>query len=79
MHVVFPFNLYNNAVYNLKHLTTKDTFRVVSLYADHFDDKNLKSFTTWCSRKKKDYIFQARYEARVTFKFNSFSLKIKLF
>lgn len=53
MYVVFSFNLYNSAVYNLKHLTTKDTFRVVSLYADHFDDKNLKSFTTWCSRKKK--------------------------
>lgn len=46
-----PFDPHNNAVYNLEHLATKDIFRTVFLYTDYFDDKNLKSFTAWCSRK----------------------------
>ncbi|KAI9020695.1 hypothetical protein CLU79DRAFT_691181, partial [Phycomyces nitens] len=45
-------NPHNNAVYNIKNLTTKDIYRIVSLYTDYFDDKNFKSFTTWCSKKK---------------------------
>ncbi|KAI8095516.1 hypothetical protein BDF21DRAFT_328929, partial [Thamnidium elegans] len=48
-------NPHNHAVYILKQISTKDIFRIVSGYTDYFDDKNIKSFITWCS--KKNYIF----------------------
>ncbi|KAI9475976.1 MAG: hypothetical protein EXX96DRAFT_540539 [Benjaminiella poitrasii] len=47
-----PFNPHNNAVYNLKDLTTKDIFCIVSLYTDYFDDRSLRNFTAWCSQKE---------------------------
>lgn len=47
-----PFNPHNHAVYTLKQISTKDIFRIVSGYTDYFDDKNIKSFTTWCVNKK---------------------------
>lgn len=50
--VFVPFNPHNHAVYHLKQISTQDIFRIVSGYTDDFDDKNVKSFTTWCAKKK---------------------------
>jgi hypothetical protein len=50
-----PFDPRNNAVYNLEHLTTKDIFRIVSLYTNYFDDRNLK--TSQLGVAEKTYIF----------------------
>ena len=61
--VSISFNPHNNAVYNLKYLTTKDIFRIVSLYTNYFNDNNPKSFTAWCSRKKLHF-FKADEEKK---------------
>lgn len=50
--VFVPFNPHNHAFYTPKQISTNDVFRIVSGYTDYFNDKNIESFTTWCSKKK---------------------------
>ncbi|KAI9363845.1 hypothetical protein BD770DRAFT_358858 [Pilaira anomala] len=62
--VFIPFDPHNHAIYTPKQISTKDIFLIVSGCTNYFDDKNIKSFTTWCSKKKKNLNFFKAEEVR---------------
>ncbi|CAO3628474.1 unnamed protein product [Cunninghamella echinulata] len=47
---------HNERAYELKNVSTKDIFLLVQKFTKLFDNKNLSSFNTWCSRKKVNFL-----------------------